>query len=40
MCTLRAGYWLAFTAPDVDKLFGTAPQPKDVQVSALAAKRA
>lgn len=30
------GYWLAFIAPPVDKLFGTAPDPATVKMSAMA----
>ena len=29
-------YWLAFTVPEVDRLFGTAPQPSGVRMSAMA----
>ena len=29
-------YWLAFTVPEVDRLFGTAPQPAGVRMSDMA----
>jgi hypothetical protein len=29
-------YWLAFTVPEVDRLFGTAPQPSGVRMSDMA----